>query len=696
MPENASMRDQNPLLVREGLPPFDRIDPGHVVPAVRQFLAEAEDVVAGLEKSLVPTWDGLMVPLQKLDILFEYGWGPVSHLINVRNSPELREAHKTVLKDIVTFGLRVGQSEPLYKGYQAMRNGPEWESLDEVQRRILEKKILDAQLAGVGLAGDDRKRFNEIESELSQLATEFNNNVLDSVKAYSLVVTDKADTEGMPPSLLRLAAQSYNQARSEGEPEATPEGGPWRFTLDIPIFMPFMQHCRNRTLREEITRAAVTKASSGQFDNTQNVVRILRLRCEKARLLGYSSFAEVSLAKKMAPSVDAVLEMLEKLRTASWDSAVGDLDEIRGLAAESGQKEPVEQWDVMFWSERLRERKFDFTDEQLRPYFPLPGVLDGLFGLVNRIFGIEVRPADGEAPVWHGDVRFFKVFDEKGAQIAAFYLDPYSRPENKRGGAWMDTCINRAWVDGGLRLPVAYMVCNGTPPVGGTPSLMAFNEVRTLFHEFGHGLQHMLTKVDHSDAAGIHGVEWDAVEFPSHFMENWCYHKPTLLGMTSHVETGERLPEELFQKLVAAKNFRAGSMMLRQLTFGMTDMELHHSFDPDGDRSVLDVQRDVAEKTMPLPAMPEDRFLCSFAHIFAGGYAAGYYSYKWAEVLSADAFAAFEEAGLDNEEEVARIGRRFRDTILASGGGRHPMDLFRDFRGREPSPEPLLRHSGLA
>ncbi|MBW3540060.1 MAG: M3 family metallopeptidase [Planctomycetes bacterium] len=353
-------------------------------------------------------------------------------------------------------------------------------------------------------------------------------------------------------------------------------------------------------------------------------------------------------------------------------------------------------WDVAFWSERLRERRYEYTDEELRPYFPLQRVLDGLFGLAERLFDVTVRSADGEAPVWHKDVRFFKVFDRSRGHIASFYLDPYSRPENKRGGAWMDECFVRRYDRGRLQLPVAHLVCNATPPVGERPSLMTFREVETLFHEFGHGLQHMLTMVDYRDAAGINGIEWDAVELPSQFMENWCYHRPTLVGMTAHYETGEPLPERLFEKIKDSRNHLSGTQMLRQLRFGMTDMRLHHVYDPEGALTPFDIERQVAERTSLLPPLPDDRSLCSFQHIFAGGYAAGYYSYKWAEVLSADAFAAFEEAGLDDEQAVAATGRRFRATVLSSGGARHPMTVFRDFRGREPSPEPLLRHSGLA
>jgi oligopeptidase A len=520
--------------------------------------------------------------------------------------------------------------------------------------------------------------------------------VLDATKAYALVITDPDDAEGFPPSLRRLTAQSYNDAKSPADPEATPEGGPWRITLDQPISGPFLKYCRNRDLREDVYRAFITRASAGALDNAPLCQRILELRREQARLLGYETFAEVSLAEKMAPSAESVREMLETLRRAAWDAANRDMEEIHELAIATGETQELRHWDVAYWAERLRERKFQFTDEDLRPYFPHERVLEGLFGLIHRLFGVRIVPADDEAPKWHKDVRFFKILGESGEQVAAFYYDPYSRPENKRGGAWMDDCLSRRRTNGQLQVPVAHLVCNGTPPAGGKPALMTFREVETLFHEFGHGLQHMLTRVDYPDAAGISGIEWDAVELPSQFMENWCYHKPTVIGMTGHYETGEPLPDELYEKICAARTFRAGSDMLRQLTFGLTDMDLHTAFDPAGTESIFDVQRRVMERTSVLPMLPEDRFLCSFQHIFAGGYAAGYYSYKWAEVLSADAFGAFEEAGLDNDAAVREVGRRFRDTVLALGGSRHPMDVFRDFRGRDLDPQALLRQYGLA
>ncbi|MEX0726354.1 MAG: M3 family metallopeptidase [Planctomycetaceae bacterium] len=718
MIDKSSLAD-NPLMVRSGLPPFDKITPEHVVPAVRQVLADAEKTLAEIEQSAEPTWAGLIERLEALELPFEYAWGPVGHLFGVKNSSELREAYDTVLPEVVSFWLKVKQNEKLFHCLKELRESSEWDSLNPTRQRIIEKRLLNAELAGIGLTGEKRERFNAIAQELSKISTTFSNHVLDATKAFELILTDPQDVDGMPDSLKQLAAQSYNDAQQdqadkeaeeksaarqskrqkphkpEQRVEATPEKGPWRFTLDNPSFGPFMQHCRRSDLREKMYRAFITRASSGELDNTPLITKILTLRQEEASLLGYRNYAEISLATKMAGTVDKVQEMFETLRQASWTSGQKDLEEVAALARENGVAEKLMHWDVPFWAERLRESRYAYTDEQLRPYFPLPRVLEGLFGLVHKLFGITVTAADGEVPIWHRDVRFFRIADESGEPIAAFYLDPYSRPADKRGGAWMDDCLGRRRIDGKVRHPVAHLVCNSTPPVGKKPSLMTFREVETLFHEFGHGLQHMLTRVDEPDAAGISGVEWDAVELPSQFMENWCYHRPTLMGMTSHVDTGEPLPEELFEKIVASRTYRAGTMMLRQLLFGMTDMELYTTYQPGGAESVFDVERRIAEKTSVLPVLPEDRFLCSFQHIFSGGYSAGYYSYKWAEVLSADAFAAFEEAGLDNEEAVRQMGRKFRDSILATGGSRHPLELFREFRGRDPQPQALLRQYNL-
>ena len=694
----ATATATNPLLIGKGLPQFEAIKPEHVVPAMTQLLAELDKELATLEEKVTPTWSGLVEPLDRLGERLTWSWGIVGHLMGVKNTPELREAFETVQPQVVQFSNKLNQSQPLYKAFKALHDGEEWNNLEPAQKRIVEAAIRDAELSGVGLEGEQRERFNAIQLELAELSTKFSNHVLDATKAFSLKLTSKEDVDGLPPSLTSLAAQA---ARAAGEENATAEDGPWLITLDYPSYVPFMQHSTRRDLREKLYKAFVSRASTGELDNTPLIERILELRQEKAKLLGFNSFAELSLASKMAPTVEAVEALLEELRRASYDAACQDLEELKAFAAAKGAADAndLKHWDVSFWAERQREEKFAFSAEELRPYFPLPQVLDGLFGLVKRLFGITVTAADGQAPVWHEDVRYFQIADETGTPIANFYLDPYSRPAEKRGGAWMNDCIGRAKIteagQSTTRLPVAYLVCNQTPPVDGKPSLMTFNEVETLFHEFGHGLHHMLTKVDYAGAAGINNVEWDAVELPSQFMENWCYDRPTLFGMAKHYETGEPLPEHYYQKLLAARHYMSGSGMLRQLHFSSVDLELHHRYVPGGNETPADVRNRLAKTTTVLPPLPEDAFLCAFGHIFAGGYAAGYYSYKWAEVLSADAFAAFEDAGLDDENAIASTGKRYRDTVLALGGGLHPMEVFKAFRGREPSTAPLLRHSGL-
>jgi oligopeptidase A len=685
---------QNPLLIGEGLPPFDQIETRHVVPGIKTLIEELSARLETLEKEVTPTWEGLVDPLTEIEERLRWSWGIVGHLMGVKNSPELRDAYEEVQPLLVQFVSRLGQSKPIYEAFKQIRASADWDSLDPAQQRIVESSIREAELSGVGLEGEAKERFNEIQQALAELSTKFSNNVLDATKGFSLTLTKPDEVEGLPPSLLALAAQA---AREDGAEDANAETGPWRITLDYPSYVPFLQHSRRRDLREKIYRAFITRASEGDLNNTANIERILELRHEMAHLLDYDTYAELSIARKMAPSVEAVETLMEELRTASYDKAVVEFEDLKAFAKEKNAAEAEEllHWDTAFWSERIREEKYGLSDEELRPYFPLPQVLDGLFSLAHRLFGVTITAADGEAPVWHPDVRYFQVANDFGEVIAHFYLDPYSRPAEKRGGAWMDECLTRGKFKGLVRLPVAYLVCNQSPPVDGKPSLMTFRDVETLFHEFGHGLQHMLTTVDFSGAAGINNVEWDAVELPSQFMENWCYHRETLLTLARHYETGEPLPEELYQKIVAARSFMTGNAILRQVRFGWTDLELHYRYRTDSDESIWDVSRRIAAKSSILEPLPEDAFLCAFSHIFAGGYAAGYYSYFWAEVLSADAFAAFEETGLTNERALAETGQRFRDTVLALGGSRHPMEVFKSFRGREPSTEALLRHRGL-
>ena len=688
---NATITE-NPLLIGKGLPPFDKIEPSHVVPAITEILKQLETDLTNLEANVTPTWSGLVEPLTAMEEKLGWSWGIVGHLMGVKNSPELREAYEAMQPAIVKFYNKLSQSKALYEAFKGLRNSTDWDKFEPAQQRIIESSLRDFELSGVGLEGETKEKFNQIQLELAELSTKFSNNVLDATKAFKLKLTDKKDVEGLPDSALGLMAQT---AKAEGEEEATPENGPWVVTLDYPSYIPFMKYATSSELREKLYKAFLSRASSGELDNNPNIDRILELRKEKANILGFDTFAELSLARKMAPNVAAVDKLSEELRVVSYEAAQKEFAELKAFAG----VEDLKHWDTTYWSEKQKEAKFDFKEEELRPYFSLPQVLEGLFSLAKRIFGVTITAADGQAPVWHEDVRYFQIDDESGNAIAHFYLDPYSRPAEKRGGAWMNDCIGRAkmTIEGktATRLPVAYLICNQTPPVEDKPSLMTFGEVTTLFHEFGHGLQHMLTTIDYVGAAGINNVEWDAVELPSQFMENWCYDRPTLFGMAKHYETGETLPEEYYQKLLAAKNYMSGSGMLRQLHFGMVDIALHHNYQPGGSETPSDVRHKIAETTTVLKPLPEDNFLCAFGHIFSGGYAAGYYSYKWAEVLSADAFAAFEEAGLDDEVAVATVGKKYRETILSLGGSLHPMEVFKKFRGREPQTEPLLRHSGL-
>ncbi len=690
--------DPNPLLQRAGLPAFDQIRAEHVEPAIRQLLTELSAELEALEAQVAPRFESIIEPLERMNDRLGAAWGVVGHLMGVKNSDALRDAYEAVQSEVVTYALRQGQSRPIYDALVALQHSGEGSKLDAAQQRIVESLEREARHAGVSLEGEARERFNAIQQELAQLSTDFSNHVLDATKQFSLVLREESQMAGTPRSLRELAAQA---AREAGEAGATAELGPWRISLDAPSLLPYLEHAQDRGLREQLYRAYISRASSGELDNMPLIEKILALRSEAAALLGYPSYAALSLSNKMAPDVETVTRLMEDLLTASYDAAVADLAALRAHAAACGapEAESLRHWDLSFWAERLRESRFLYSEEELRPYFPLPKVLEGLFGLATRLFGVRIEAADGEAPVWHPDVRFFRVRDEQGAPIAAFYLDPYSRPGEKRGGAWMDECVARsrrlAAPGEDIRLPVAYLVCNQTPPVDGKPALMSFDEVTTLFHEFGHGLQHMLTRVEELLASGIRNIEWDAVELPSQFMENWCYDRETLRALSGHVDTAEPLPDALYEKLCAARTYRAGSAMLRQLYFSLTDLALHARSVGGEKRSAFEIQREVAARTTVLAPLPEDRFLCSFGHIFAGGYAAGYYSYKWAEVLSADAFGAFEEAGLHDERAVRETGRRFRDTVLALGGSRPPMQVFVDFRGREPSPEALLRHSGL-
>lgn len=713
----ACVSIDNPLLDQQGLPRFAKIEPSNVIPAVETLIPKMDEEFAALEEILSNaesfTFDGTLDEVERIQSKLGYAWGVAGHLNGVRDSDELRDAYNKAQPDVIKAFTKFSQSKPLYDALSKLEtsNDDDESSFEEMQkRRAIENNIRSMKLGGVGLEGKEKERFNEIKIRLSELGTKFSNNVLDVTKAFSYTITEKSDVENVPDSAKGMWAQAHcNHVKSvakEGEEVASmdSENGPWRVTLDGPSYLAAMRHIPNRSIRERVYMAFLTRASEGEHDNTPIIYEILELKAEQSKMLGFDNYAELSLSKKMAPSVESVANLSDLINDKALPIAYKELEEITDMAKAKGGEdyaslEKLAPWDVNFWSERLKEEKFDITEEELRPYFALPAVLNGLFGLVSRIFEIRVEPADGEAEVWHPDVRFFNIYDEKsGKHIASFFLDPYSRPADKRGGAWMNDCIGKSQA---LKkdIPVAYLICNGSPPVGDdVPSLMTFQEVTTLFHEFGHGLQHMLTEASIGDVAGINGVEWDAVELPSQFMENWCYDKATVYGFAKHYKTGEALPEDKFQKLKDQKTFMAGSMACRQLYFGQLDVELHSNYNPANKEkeNIFDVQKRIASKYSPhnLP-LPEDRFLCAFSHIFAGGYSAGYFSYKWAEVMSADAFGAFEDVGLDNEEKVKEVGALFRKTVLALGGGVHPMDVFKRFRGREPTPDALLRHEGF-
>lgn len=719
----------NPFLDQASLPKFASIEPSYLTPAVTELVEKLETDFASFESKISKSetdvdYDHVLPELERMQFPLGYVWGVAGHLQGVKNGDELREAYEKNQPKVVTTMTKFSQSAALYDALLAIEKS--WEKSgasgqDDFytmqKKRAVATSLLQMKLGGVGLEGKEKERFNEIKLRLAEISTSFSNNVLDATKAFSLDIDNPESVANVPASAKAMWANSYKTAMAaQGkEVEVDAESGPWRITLDAPSYIAAMQHLPDRAIREKVYKASITRASEftkmddGKVKNNIPLIyETLKLKYERAKMLGFSTPAEMSLARKMAPSVDSVKELSNLILDKALPAAERELEEITAFARANGGEEYSEDkleklmpWDTTFWSERLKESKFDLKEEELRPYFALDSVLGGMFGLVERIFNVEVKKADGEAEVWNPDVSFFKVFDkDTGKHIASFFLDPYSRPADKRGGAWMDVCIGKSEAVG-RDIPVAYLTCNGSPPIGDTPSLMTFREVETLFHEFGHGLQHMLTNATVGDVAGINGVEWDAVELPSQFMENWCYDKKTLYGFAKHYKTGEPLPKEMFEKVKEQKTYGAGMMACRQILFGLLDMELHSNFDPEaaekGGDTIFDVHRRMAEKCTPysLP-LDEDRFLCTFNHIFAGGYSAGYYSYKWAEVMSADAFGAFEDVGLENEDKVREVGRKFRDTVLSLGGGVEPMEVFKMFRGREPSPEALLRHNGLA
>ena len=692
----------SPLLEGHGLPCFEQITPDLVRQDIPVLLHQLEQQFTELETTLQSrldsgasiSWEEVMQPMQRIGERLRWSWGVISHLNGVCNSTELREAHAAQQPEVVRLSNRLGQSKVLHQVLCRLRDEPS-EPLSATRQRILDSELLSMQQRGVGLDGEHQIAFNQASERLAALSTSFGNHVLDATQQWSLKLTNPEQVQGLPKRALEALAAA---ARDSGDAEASADEGPWLLGLDMPRYIPVLTHADDRSLRETVYRAHVSRASQGDLDNAPLIEEILGLRREQAQRLGYAHWAELSLASKMAEDVPAVEALLEELRAAAYPAAETELEQLKACASRHGAAEAdaLAPWDITYWSEKLRRERFDLDQEALRPWFPLPQVLKGLFGLCNRLFDVEIRAADGDAPIWHPDVRYFRVHGRDGAPVAAFYLDPFSRPASKRGGAWMDECLGRHRTsDGSLVLPVAYLICNQTPPVGEAPSLMSFEEVETLFHEFGHGLQHMLTTVEEPEAAGISNVEWDAVELPSQFMENWCLDQNTLMGMARHWQTGEPLPQDEVNKLRNSRTFNAGLATLRQVHFALTDLRLHSQWTQQLGLSPDELRRDIANTTTVMDPIPEDRFLCAFGHIFAGGYSAGYYSYKWAEVLSADAYAAFEEVGLDQEDQVRATGARFRDTVRSLGGRRPPAEVFKAFRGRVASSEALIRHSGL-
>ncbi len=671
--------------------------PKNASEAFEPLINEANAAIDSLERNVVPSWPSLMRPLYDVCHPLHDAWNMLCHMLSVMNDEAWRKVQAKVQPEIVAFALRVSQSRKFYEGYLALREDDRKHgSLSPVRRRILAQAIRSAEQTGVGLSSAAQARFNAIQTELSRLATNFRNNVLDATKSFSLILTKPEELEGLPTSLLSVAEIAAHNDKIKQDRQAVGKG-PWKITLDTAVYLPFMKNSRNRQAREQLYRAHVARASADACDNTPLIESIITLRHELAALLGYQTYADLSLSEKSAKTVPYVDQLIEKLASASRSAGELEIRALTEFARASGfNDDRLQPWDMLFWMERQSESLYGYSEEELSIYFPFPRVLEGMFHLAERLFGIVIKTADGEAPVWHPDVRFFKVADMDNTPLACFYLDPYSRPATKSGGAWMNDFRTRdRKPDNRLQLPMALLVCNQSVPVDNNPPLMRFNEITTLFHEFGHALQHMLTTVEEPQASGVNGIEWDAIEIASQFMENWCYDRPTVKLLSRHAETGAPLPDDLFDKLVAAKNHFAANNMLRQLFLAAIDIDLYARYPrpewPDADA----VKRRNASLFLPEALLPEDRFLCSFSHIFAGAYAAGYYSYKWSEVFSADAFAAFEEAGLDNEPAVRDVGKRFRSTLLALGGGADPVEIFKMYRGQVPTVDALLRHSGL-
>ncbi len=671
----------NPLLDFSGLPRFNEVKAAHVTPAIELLLDEGRALLQQLATGTeAPDWDNFVRPLEDMEERISRAWSQVGHMNAVVNSPELREAYNACLPKLTDFYSDLAQDERLYAKYRALRESTGYEHLTAAQKKIVENELRDFRLGGAELPDEQKARFKEIQEALSRLSSRFEENLMDTTNDFALFVEDAAELAGLPEDALQSA---HEAAEADGK-------SGWKFTLHFPSYMPVLQYANNRALREKLYYAYATRASEfgkPEWDNTALMKEILQLRREAAHLLGYANYAEMSLATKMAESAQHVIDFLDTLAKRAKPFAERDMDELLAYAKKLGIDD-MQAWDVAYVSEKLREEKYAFSDQEVKQYFPEHKVLAGLFKVVETIFGVQVKKS--QAPVWHPDAAFYDITGKSGELVGQFYLDLYAR-NNKRGGAWMDEAITRRRHGEHVTTPVAFLTCNFSAPVGGKPALFTHDEVITMFHEFGHGLHHMLTQVEHYGVSGIKGVEWDAVELPSQFMENFCWEWDVLKHMTAHVDSGEPLPRALFDKMVAAKNFQAGMQTVRQIEFSLFDMHLHGDFDPDGDKTPLDLIEEVRDAVAVVRPPKWNRFPNNFSHIFAGGYAAGYYSYKWAEVLSADAYSMFEEHGVMCEE----TGRRFWTEILAMGGSRPALESFIAFRGREPNIDALLRHNGM-
>ncbi len=682
----------NPLLNFDGLPRFDEIRPEHVTPAIETLLNRCKTVVAKLEEPITDiTWENFVIPLDDCTEQLGRTWGIVGHLSAVADTPELRAAYNENIPRITEFWTSLSQNLALFEKYKAIRNASSFDSLNPSRRRVVENTLRDFRLGGAELPEDKKKRFAEIQEKIASLSTRFSENVLDATNGFELLVQDVSELAGLPEDILHAA-----QAAAEADNKTG-----YKFTLHFPSFYPVMQYADNRTIREQMYRANATRASelgaNSEWDNTGNISELLRLKKEEALLLGYRNFAEVSLVPKMARTPDEVIAFLENLAEKARPYAEKDLAELKRFGKEELGIGDLQAWDMAYVSEKLRQKRYAFSEQEVRQYFPEPNVLEGLFRLVQTLYSVSILP--DTAPVWHKDVKFFRI-EKDGKLIGQFYMDLYARP-GKRGGAWMDDARSRRMTADGLQTPVAYLTCNFSSPLEKDgkrqPALFTHDEVMTLFHEFGHGLHHLLTKVDELGVSGISGVEWDAVEMPSQFMENFCWEWDVVRHMTSHINTKEPLPKELFDKMLAAKNYQSGLQMLRQVEFSLADMHLHYDYDPDGPKTAQDILDGIRQKYAVVIPPAFNRFLQSFSHIFAGGYAAGYYSYKWAEVLSADVYSAFEESLADGNDLISpAMGTKLLEEILSVGGSRPAIESFVAFRGRQPSIDALLRHNGLA